>query len=133
MARATFLLDRGNSVPEVNVSGPSVGGKPARTTGCDSIPITQAEWPPTRASMTTAVSASAMPAHRSTRGWSWSQTAAMTVRMSKAFLRSGLCSGEKISPTVAKSVPTVWGKSDTSRSTGSDVAARRGPDSPAAT
>ena len=50
------------------------------------------------------VSASAIPAHRSRVGWSWSARARMTVRMSKAFLRSGLEAAEKISPTVVKSL-----------------------------
>src|SRR5699024_1912429 len=36
IARATFFDERGNRVPAVNVSGPSVGGKPARGTGLDS-------------------------------------------------------------------------------------------------
>ncbi len=41
--------------------------------------------------------------------------------MSKAFLRSGLVSAEKISPTVRKSLPsTSWGYDETSRSDGSD-------------
>ena len=131
IARATFLDDRGNSVPDVNVSGPSLGGNPARGMAFDSMPTTHTEWPPTRASITTAVSASAMPAQRSTRSASWSQTAAMTERMSKGFLRSGLWVAEKISPTVAKPSPAC-GKSDTSRSTGSDVGALRGASSPSA-
>lgn len=46
-----------------------------------------------------------MPAQRSSTGWSWSATARITVRMSNAFLRSGLAVAEKISPTVLKSLP----------------------------
>ena len=61
--------------------------------------------PPTRASKTTAVSASAMPAHRSRMPWSWSATARIRVRMSNAFLRSALVAGEKMSPTEVKSLP----------------------------
>ena len=75
-------------------------------------------------SWTTAVSASAMPAQRSSVGRSWSATARMTVRMSKAFLRSALVSAEKISPTVVKSLPsTSCGYDEMSRSAGSLVAA----------
>ena len=75
-----------------------------------------------------------MPAQRSSTWWSWSDTARMTVRMSKAFLRSGLAVAEKISPTVAKSLPArTCGKSDTSRSSGSLVPVGRGPGSPGAT
>ncbi len=51
--------------------------------------------PPRWASWTTAVSASAMPAQRSSGSWSWSETARMTVRMSKGFLRSGLVSARE--------------------------------------
>ena len=61
--------------------------------------------PPRCTSCTTAVSASAMPAQRSSTGWSWSASARITVRMSNGFLRSGLAVAEKISPTVAKSLP----------------------------
>ena len=64
------------------------------------MPSRHTGWPPTWASWTTAVSASAMPAQRSSTAWSWSATARITVRMSKAFLRSGFDSAEKISPTV---------------------------------
>ncbi len=75
-----------------------------------------------------------MPAHRSSVGWSWSASARITVRMSKAFLRSGLLVDEKISPTVVKSLSAMsWGKSETSRSTGSVVSARRGRSSPGTT
>jgi hypothetical protein len=90
-------------------------------------------WPPRWASKTTAVSASAMPAHRSSVGWSASATARMTVRMSKGFFRSGLVSGEKMSPTVVKSLAGCWcGKSRTSRSRGSLVGAGRAHRSPGA-
>ena len=91
------------------------------------MPIRQTGQPPRCASCTTAVSASAIPAQRSSTGWSWSDSARITVRMSKGFLRSGLCSAEKISPTVVKSLSGMaCGKPETSRSTGSVVAARRG-------
>ena len=111
-----------------------MGGKPARGTGLDSMPSRHTGKPPIRASITTAVSASAMPAQRSSDSWSASVTAAMTVRMSKAFLRSGLDADEKISPTVAKSEPAMTcGYPETSRSDGSAVAARRGPASPGTT
>jgi hypothetical protein len=54
--------------------------------------------------------------------------------MSNGFLRSGLASTEKISPTVAKALPaTSCGKSEMSRSVGSVVTARRGASSPGAT
>ncbi len=74
-----------------------------------------------------------MPAQRSSTGWSWSDSARITVRMSNGFLRSGLCSAEKIRPTVVKSLSTgACGKSQTSRSTGSLVCALRGALSPGA-
>ena len=57
------------------------------------------------ASETTAVSASAMPAQRSSVAWSWSATARIRVRMSNGFLRSGFVADEKMSPTVVKSLP----------------------------
>ena len=63
--------------------------------------------PPMCASCTTAVSASAMPAQRSSTGWSWSDSARITVRISNGFFRSGLCSAEKIWPTVVKSLPSI--------------------------
>src|ERR1022692_5310027 len=46
MARAVFFDDRGNKVPAVYVSGPSVGGKPRRDTDRDSMPIRQTGQPP---------------------------------------------------------------------------------------
>ena len=80
------------------------------------------------------MSASAIPAHRSSVAWSWSATARITVRMSKAFLRSGLLSAEKIWPTVVKSLSGVLcGYVVTSRSDGSVVGTRRGPPSPGTT
>ena len=116
------------------MSGPSVGGKPRRGTVLDSIPTRQTGNPPSCASCTTAVSASAIPAQRSSTGWSWSATARISVRMSNAFLRSGFVAAEKISPTVLKSLSgTLCGYVVTSRSTGSDVSARRGPLSPGTT
>ena len=72
-----------------------------------------------------------MSAHRSSTGWSWSTTERITVRMSNAFLRSLLVLAEKMSPTVVKSLDgCTCGKSRTSRSTGSEVSARRGKRSP---
>ncbi len=71
------------------------------------MPTRHTGHPPRCASCTTAVSASAMPAHRSSTGWSVSATARITVRMSNAFLRSGFFSAEKISPTVVKSLPAT--------------------------
>src|SRR5919202_5557288 len=62
IARAAFFDDCGNSVPAVQVSGPSLGGNPRRGTGLDSIPMRHTGWPPRWASRTTAVSASAIPA-----------------------------------------------------------------------
>jgi hypothetical protein len=98
------------------------------------MPSRQTGHPPTCASITTAVSASAMPAQRSSVVWSWSATARITVRMSNAFLRSGLLAGEKISPTVWKSLSgALWGYGVMSRSYGSLVGARRGPASPGTT
>src|ERR687893_383590 len=127
MARAVFFDERGNSVPAVHWSGPSAGWLPRRGIGRDSTPRTHTGWPPRWASRTTEVSASAIPAHRSRTGWSWSVTARMTVRMSKAFLRSGFVSAEKTSPTVVNSLSgCVCGKERTSRSRGSSVCAGRG-------
>ena len=75
-----------------------------------------------------------MPAQRSSVAWSASASARITVRMSKAFLRSGLLVREKISPTVVKSLSGVLcGYDVTSRSAGSVVGARRGPASPGTT
>ena len=133
MARAVFFDERGNSVPAVHWSGPSAGGLPRRGIGRDSTPRTVTGWPPRWASSTTEVSASAIPAHRSRTGWSWSVTARITVRMSNAFLRSGLASAEKTSPTVVNSLSGCsCGKERTSRSRGSDVSAGRGQRSPGA-
>jgi hypothetical protein len=70
------------------------------------MPRRQTLWPPTRASTTTAVSASAIPAQRSSIGWSWSARARITVRMSNGFFRSGLLTEDQMSPTVAKSLPS---------------------------
>ena len=53
------------------------------------------------------MSASAIPAQRSSTGWSWSDSARITTRMSNGFFRSGLCAAEKIWPTVAKSLPAI--------------------------
>ena len=62
-----------------------------------------------------------------------SMTARITVRMSKARLRSALTSGEKISPTVRKLVPSkLWGLLRRSRSTGSLLTAGRAKRSPSA-
>ena len=104
IARAAFFDDRGNSVPAVHWSGPSVGKLPRRWIGRDSTPRTVTGWPPRWASRTTVVSASAIPAHRSSTAWSWSVTARMTVRMSNGFFRSGLAVEEKTSPTVVNSL-----------------------------
>ena len=38
IARAVFFDDRGNSVPAVQMSGPSLGGKPRRGMARDSMP-----------------------------------------------------------------------------------------------
>ena len=66
------------------------------------------------------VSASAMPAHRSSTAWSWSVTARMTVRMSNGFLRSGLAVAEKIVADRRELARRVLcGKARTSRSRGS--------------
>ena len=131
IARAVFFDDRGKSVPAVQVSGPSLGGKPRRGTDLDSMPMRQTGRPPRWASCTTEVSASAMPAQRSSTGWSASATARISVLMSNGFLRSGLVADEKMSPTVVKSLPsTSCGNELTSRSTGSDVTARRTSSSP---
>ena len=134
MARAVFREECGKRVPDVHWSGPSAGKLPRRGIGCDSMPRTETGCPPRWASCTTTVSASAMPAHRSSTGWSWSVTARMTVRMSKGFLRSGLVATEKMSPTVVKSLAGCrCGNERTSRSTGSSVTAGRGQRSPGAT
>jgi hypothetical protein len=133
-ARAVFFDERGNSVPAVHWSGPSAGKLPRRGIGRDSMPSTVTGRPPRCASSTTVVSASAMPAQRSSTGWSWSLTARMTVRMSNGFLRSGFAVAEKMSPTVVKSLDG-WscGNSRTSRSRGSSVSAGRAQRSPGAT
>ena len=64
--------------------------------------------PPRCTSCTTAVSASAMPGpalqHRVVLV---GRARRITVRMSNGFLRSGLCSAEKISPTVVKSLSGI--------------------------
>ncbi len=134
IARAVFFDDRGNRVPAVQVSGPSLGGKPGRGTGRDSMPTRLTGQPPRWASNTTEVSASAMPAQRSSGRWSWSTTARIRVRMSKAFFRSGLVVGEKMSPTVWKSLSAIsCGNARTSRSAGSLVAVRRTAGSPGTT
>ena len=134
IARATFLEDFGNSVPEVHCAGPSAGVGPKRSIGCDSMPMTVVGQPPRWASQTTAASASRIRSQRSSGRWSESTTARMTERMSKACLRPGLVSSEKISPTVASSEPaSVCGAERTSRSIASAVSARRGKRSPGAT
>ena len=104
IARAVFFDERGNSVPAVQVSGPSVGGNPGRGCGRDSIPINDTGHPPRCASKTTDVSAPAIPAQRSSTLWSWSVTECINVRMSNGFLRSGLVAGEKMSPTTRNSL-----------------------------
>jgi hypothetical protein len=72
-----------------------------------------------------------MSIQRSSVGWSASDTARSTERMSNGFLRSGLA--EKTSPTVAKSQPgPECGEPEMSRSTGSLVGAGRGNRSPGA-
>src|SRR6185503_20177644 len=58
-ARATFLLDSGNSVPPVHADGPSAGWSPPRSTLRLSIPIRLIGCPPRQASQTIAVSAPA--------------------------------------------------------------------------
>jgi hypothetical protein len=134
IARATFFEASGKSVPDVHWSGPSADTVPKRGSGRDSIPIMATGQPPTMVSHTTALSASAMLAQRSSGSASVSATARITERMSKAFLRPGFVRSEKISPTVARSLSgALWGEAPTSRSTGSLVAARRGKRSPGAT
>ncbi len=68
IARAVFFDDRGNSVPAVHWEGPSTGESPRRGSGRDSKPITTTGCPPRCASSTTADSASAMSAQRSSVG-----------------------------------------------------------------
>ena len=82
----------------------------------------------------TAISASRMPAQRSSGAWSASATARITERMSNGFLRPGFVSSAKISPTVSRSESGAsCGDVPTSRSIGSVVSARRGKRSPGAT
>ena len=107
IARATFFDDSGNSVPADHCAGPSAGVVPWRGSGRDSMPIIVTAWPPSRASYTTAISASAISGHRSSGSWSWSIVAPISVRMSNGFLRSGLAVSEKMSPTVRKSTPST--------------------------
>jgi hypothetical protein len=134
IARAAFFDERGNSVPAVHWSGPSVGKLPRRWIGRDSTPRTVTGCPPRCASMTTVVSASAMPAHRSRIAWSWSVTARITVRMSNGFFRSGFAVGEKTSPTVVNSLDGwLCGNARTSLSRASPVSAGRAQRSPGAT
>ena len=129
--RAAFFDDRGNSVPAVNVVGPSTGTRPRRGSGRDSMPNISTGCPPRCASSVTTPSASTMSTQRSSVGWSASATARMIDRMSNGFLRPGL--SLKTSPTVTKSVPgPECGESETSRSTGSDDGAGRGNRSPGA-
>jgi hypothetical protein len=68
IARAVFFDDCGKRVPAVQVSGPSLGGNPRLGTGRDSMPMSDTGLPPRWASSTTDVSASAMPAQRSSVG-----------------------------------------------------------------
>ena len=91
--------------------------------------------PPMWASHTIAVSAPRHCPQRSSGVESVSATARITERMSNGFLRSALCSAEKMSPIVAMSLPAaaMWGAGRTSRSDGSVVARRRGQRSPGTT
>ena len=130
--RAAFFDDRGNSVPAVNVVGPSTGTRPRRGSGRDSMPSISTGCPPRCASSATTPSASTMSTQRSSVGWSASATARMIERMSNGFLRPGL-SREDLARRVAKSVPgPACGESETSRSTGSVDGAGRGNRSPGA-
>ena len=63
--RATFRDATGNSVPEVNCSGPSGGTSPTRGTGRDSKPSRATGYPPMWASHVTAFSPSRKCCHRS--------------------------------------------------------------------
>jgi len=120
-------------VPEDHASGPSAGIAPKRDSGRHSMPSSDTGQPPRWASHVTAISASRMPAQRSSGSWSASATARITVRMSNGFLRPGFVSSEKISPTVLRSEPGAsCGVELTSRSLGSLVSARRGKRSPGA-
>ena len=65
IARATFLEASGNSVPDVHCSGPSAGIEPKRDSGRHSMPSSATGQPPRCASQVTAISASRMPAQRS--------------------------------------------------------------------
>ena len=116
MACATFLLERGNSVPPLKLSGPSAGRKPARGVGLLSMPISVIGLASIVVSQTTAV------------------TARLTVRVRKGFLRSAFFCALKISPTVSKSEPSrACGAVPTSRWSSSAVGMSRGRCSPGAT
>ena len=98
------------------------------------MPIIATGRPPRNVSHTTATSASRIAAQRSSGTRSASATARMTERMSNGFLRPGLVSSAKISPTVARSESGAsCGDERTSRSAGSAVSARRGKRSPGTT
>ena len=94
------------------MAGPSAGTNPRRASVRDSSPSRQTGMPPMWASHTTAVSAPRQAAHRSSGSLSASTTARSTERMSNGFLRSGLSSAEKTSPTVCWSVPFTSAWSD---------------------
>ena len=134
IARAIFFEASGNSVPALQLAGPSAETGPKRGSGRDSMPIIATGQPPRVASHTTAASASRIAAQRSSGSWSASATARITERMSNGFLRPGFVSWEKISPTVARSESgAACGEAPTSRSSGSAVCARRGKRSPGTT
>ena len=134
IARASFLEATGNSVPEVHWSGPSAGTAPKRCSGRDSMPSSATGRPPRRASHATAISASRIPAQRSSGSSSRSITARITERMSNGFLRPGFVASEKISPTVDRSESGAsCGALETSRSARSVLSPRRGKCSPGAT
>src|SRR5438093_1012479 len=134
-ARATFLDERGNSVPAFHAAGPSSGRLPSRGTFWLSIPIRQIGTPPRCASHTIADSAPAHERHRSRWPPSWSMSARMTARMANGRFRPGLVASSKISPTVANpwSCSGGYGYCRMSRLTGSIVRCRRGPASPGTT
>ena len=119
-------------MPEVHCSGPSAGTGPKRGSGRDSMPSIETGRPPRWVSHTTAFSASRSPAQRSSGSRSASATARITARMSNGFLRPGLVVlGEDLADRApGRSRARSAGTSETSRSLGSSVGARRGKRSP---
>ena len=90
--RAGDLLRRaaGTACPTSTARARRPARSPKRGSGRDSMPSSATGRPPRRASQATAISASRIPAQRSSGSSSRSTTARITERMSNGFLRPGL-------------------------------------------